>query len=342
MTERIDVTDLNHANLSSISPNDLYLKSTFLENISASVEDRSPDLNLYDCFKSNSFKMSSFIDDFLESDRHISGHWTFSSGSLPPEQNVRLANSNFINNILLSGDNRRDCITLNGNGYYSRSQTLFPPETSASWVNALSIPQYAIPNLDYVHRLACWIYEDLTNRIRNLSSDKYEPSYVGQIIHTTRMSSQGMLQQKYGPNTSWKQHIGYSLRGATSGVKTYASSGNNAFTKDDGDNGVRTIPVIEHQHSVSHGHDVSNSGGGASATYTGQLVTSISISTDKSTVSRTHMVRWWPNYNSGASSSGDNKSSGWGTVSVLNTGSTSPTVDINQAYKNVYIWERIS
>lgn len=63
------------------------------------------------------------------------------------------------------------------------------------------------------------------------------------IIHTTKLSTLEQVQTIYGESTTWIQHSGYMLRGATSGVVA------NSATKTGGnDNAI----VVSHSHTVGY------------------------------------------------------------------------------------------
>ena len=64
-----------------------------------------------------------------------------------------------------------------------------------------------------------------------MRNDDLEKSYIGMIIHSTVLNTQTKVKNYYG-GTTWLQHSGYMLRGATSGVVT------NSATKTDGNDKI--------------------------------------------------------------------------------------------------------
>ena len=63
------------------------------------------------------------------------------------------------------------------------------------------------------------------------------------FIHTSTLSTLSQVQAIYGTNTTWIEHSGYMLRGATSGVVA------NSATKTGGnDNAI----VVTHSHAVGY------------------------------------------------------------------------------------------
>lgn len=83
-------------------------------------------------------------------------------------------------------------------------------------------------------------------------------SHVGMIIHSTTLNTEAKVKAIYGSNTSWIQHSGYVLRGATSGVVA------NSATKTGGeDTHILTVNEIP-----SHRHSGSTGGTGKVAGYT--------------------------------------------------------------------------
>ena len=75
-------------------------------------------------------------------------------------------------------------------------------------------------------------------------------SHVGMIIHSTTLDTEAKVKAIYGSNTSWIQHSGYVLRGATSGV-----TANNA-TKTGGNDGAW---LMKHSHTINYAN-AGNSG----------------------------------------------------------------------------------
>ena len=70
------------------------------------------------------------------------------------------------------------------------------------------------------------------------------------IIHSTKLSTQALVKAQYG-GTTWLQHSGYFLRGATSGV-----TANSAVKTGGNDNAI----VVEHSHAIDSGWGSGGSG----------------------------------------------------------------------------------
>jgi len=159
-------------------------------------------------------------------------------------------------------------------------------------------------------------------------SDALCYSHVGQIIHSTKLATLEDVQAIYGSDTTWIQHDGYILRGASSGV-----TDNNAV-KDGGED-THTLTTNE---IPAHTH--------GSRSLTGSF---------GSTDSQFHW-NWYAN----GIMSGQSRNSGYMIDRVGNISGTQiyqVTVNathehnsvgggaahnIMQSYKNVYIWERVS
>lgn len=134
-------------------------------------------------------------------------------------------------------------------------------------------------------------------------------SHVGQIIESTTLDTEAKVKAIYGSNTSWIQHTGYMLRGASSSV-TANHTGN-----DGGDDSVTVSSVANHNHTQDqHRHYVSRSVSGNVAG--GGLGSYI----------KTAYENVYTNY-----------------VTATNQANgANYTVATLPKYKNVYIWERVS
>jgi hypothetical protein len=125
-------------------------------------------------------------------------------------------------------------------------------------------------------------------------------SHVGQIIHSTTLSTLAKVQEVYGADTTWIRHDGYFLRGASSGV-----TANNPTSTGGSDNAI----------VVSHSHHTINSS---------QNI----LATTKATV------------NGGGAGWTIYKPSGYLTNPETETVGSSGTNANIPKYKSVYIWER--
>lgn len=83
------------------------------------------------------------------------------------------------------------------------------------------------------------------NGVWYFSNDKTAFSHIGMIIHSTTLDTMAKVIEIYG-GTTWIQHSGYVLRGATSGVTA------NSAVKTGGAD-THTLTVNE---MPSHGHNL--------------------------------------------------------------------------------------
>lgn len=178
------------------------------------------------------------------------------------------------------------------------------------------------------------------------------PSHIGQIIHSTKLATLEDVQAIYGSNTTWIQHSGYILRGASSDVTadnavkdggedthrlTAAESGlpahGHGFTQPTVNGGgiANGIGGGGHSHSLSNNTNVWRNDGGsnniASGSSTRRAQITISLSGDGS---HTHTL---PDHTHSVSGGAVQNHAGAAASSAHN---------IMQSYKNVYIWERVS
>lgn len=128
-------------------------------------------------------------------------------------------------------------------------------------------------------------------------------SYVGMIIHSTTLDTQAKVKAQYG-GTTWLQHSGYFLYGASSGVT--ASTENDLHNSADGGEANHTLTVEE---MPSHTHKVRYTGGNANGNNGGMPGTSVDAT---------------PGYND---------------LIIANEGGGQPHNNM-PPYKKVYIWER--
>ena len=141
-----------------------------------------------------------------------------------------------------------------------------------------------------------------------------ERSYVGMIIHSTTLNTADKVKAFYG-GTTWIQHSGYVLRGATSGVTA------NSATKTGGADSV-TLSVNQ-MPSHSHTHNAHQHKYGATYQYMG----------DGSGTGYTLLKT--KNADTGQ---GDYYTTSTTTSEQAKGGSTAVSTLPN--YKSVYIWER--
>lgn len=151
-------------------------------------------------------------------------------------------------------------------------------------------------------------------------------SHVGQIIESTTLDTEAKVKAIYGSNTSWIQHTGYMLRGASSSV-TANHTGN-----DGGADSVTVSSVANHNHTQNqHGHYVTSNSNqttsgmrGVYADYSGTGSGSYIILTRAVTPSPQNPLM--TTYQ----------------TATNNANGANYTVNTLPKYKNVYIWERVS
>lgn len=83
-------------------------------------------------------------------------------------------------------------------------------------------------------------------------NSKPMPSYIGMLDISTVNDTLEKVQAIYGSNTTWIQHSGYVLRGATSGVTS------NDATKTGGADSVEHSHTIAHTHTMAHTHTIAH------------------------------------------------------------------------------------
>ena len=206
---------------------------------------------------------------------------------------------------------------------------------------------------------------DLTGAVNELK-DRVDAisafSFVGMVVQGTNLVTEADVKALYGSNTSWLQHTGYMLRGASSGVvanSAVADGGNDNVTPSGTVDGhtLTTAELPSHSHTIAHTHDWSNThnhgvtdpghshshyagtsmgnrGGSYSTVPVGESYSTGSsrtgISIDNKTISGT--TGGASATNSGSVGSGNSHNHGL----TMNSQSNLP------AYKSVYIWERIA
>ena len=144
---------------------------------------------------------------------------------------------------------------------------------------------------------------------------------VGTIIHSTTCDTEAKVKAAYG-GTTWIQHTGYVLRGASSSVVA------NQASNDGGADSVTVSSVASHNHTQnSHGHNlVENS------------------NTDQSLALGPNPGGAGNYLPSASSWSATNSNMGWKHIeyntATNNSNGANYTVNTLPKYKNVYIWER--
>lgn len=120
-------------------------------------------------------------------------------------------------------------------------------------------------------------------KMTNLNKESIQ-SYVGMVIHSTTLDTEAKVKAIYGGST-WIQHSGYMLRGATSGVVA------NSATKTGGSDDAI---VVAHNHGIPY--QVNNAAG--TAHWGPTMVASATGYTDSKTVGESGTNKNIPNYKS--------------------------------------------
>lgn len=148
-------------------------------------------------------------------------------------------------------------------------------------------------------------------------SDALCYSHVGQIIESTTLATLEDVQAIYGSDTTWIQHTGYVLRGASSGVVEKQAQ------NDGGADSVTVSSVANHNHTQnahSHNSDNYTNGYAAHKTSTAGGWNASYVQTAKND------LYVWQNPPSATA------------TNIAN--GANYTVATLPKYKNVYIWER--
>ena len=205
----VKITDL--VEVENVKPNDLFLISHPVNN------DIGGDIP----YTSNSIRsdiLSSAIKDSLGKDTvNVDGLWNFhTSKENIPKNDFYYKTDDFLNSL---SDQTKLTSIINSEteegkkGWYNTldSSVLQNEENVKSGEeSSLSVSNNSIPNIDYIHRLIAGLYKNIKDEIIN----GIIPSYIGEIIFSTTLSSEEKVKEKYGDTTSWKRHCGYFLRGA--------------------------------------------------------------------------------------------------------------------------------
>lgn len=167
-------------------------------------------------------------------------------------------------------------------------------------------------------------------------------SHIGQIIESTTLNTLAKVQEIYGTNTTWIQHTGYVLRGASSGVVS-----NSSIKTGGSDDAI----VPYHRHSVSRAQ-LAESNGGHQHNIAANAVASQSVNLGNNYVgvgySENNDYSYWLHGTSTGANIGLTSSNGAHQhyISAHNTdyaGTSGNTTNANiPNYKSVYIWERVS
>ena len=327
----------------------------FLLINSKQFEDDESTLVFSNPYTSSKIQVSSFFEAIVSRSRTISSEWSFLS---VPELRTRYGIKDLIDNVLLNPENRRDAIELSG-GFYTQKASDF-----SSSVSSLSVSQYSIANLDYVNRLACLIYSSLLTMVDTYMNATLVQSCVGDVIHSTTLrpsasynnvsqsgdNQDAMVRDLFGanrviyslnniewrePDTQWKlSAISCLIAGTTQNSAIGSTEGQTdiILSKDQ---------LIKHSHNTeSHGHG--NASVTASVSQYGY--TNIEIGRQGEMKGSTGpcgdvtaTFASIKGYYSGSASNGTNEVS----QETSNSGIRNATINVEQSYKNVYVWVRV-
>ena len=335
----------------------LGVREQFLEN--GEINNISP-------YYSYAIQLSTFTDAILNRKNTVTKEWIFNSKENPPLQKTRFDPRNFCNSYIISSNSKRKDV-INNTNTYSDNNTFFPNEYESTMLTSTNVTQYSIANLDYVDRMAALLYETWINSISSFISaiqkNAILPSKVGDTIFSTTLSSEALVRQYYGngrllfklgdyeayaPDTHWIQHKGdpspkndYLIVASESGVSQRTPG------SDDGDNSKRHITkryLKTHHHPLgSHSHEITVSGSSSQ-----EFAKWISVNTKKPDQLRGGGDAWDDGNLDYAFGTTMNIETSNG-VSLNQHGSFTShengieyDIDIRQAFKRVYVWERTS
>ena len=160
------------------------------------------------------------------------------------------------------------------------------------------------------------------------------------IIHSTTLDTMAKVIAIYG-GTTWIQHTGYMLRGATSGVVSNSASATGGA--DSVKLSASQIPSLttgnqsaNHTHSISHTHtvsDVSNATwGNTFSASQGSGISGVPYSTTVNSASVSNRTTSTISTSTSGNNSGDH--------THTYTNNNQSNVATLPQYKSVYIWER--
>lgn len=211
-------------------------------------------------------------------------------------------------------------------------------DTNTNHAVQLWMPSQTVTELYFRRKTSSW-----SDWKRVCTAD--EKSYIGMIVQSTTLDTEAKVKSFYG-GTTWIQHSGYMLRGATSSVTanqasndggadsiSYTPSGSNSGGSV-GNTAINTNQMPSHNHLEYKPVDT-GSGPLVNRNKSGNI-NGDTIANDVGN------IQWgWYTNKMGiyTSSTGSTQSHGHGFTNPTFTG-TAATINTLPKYKNVYIWER--
>lgn len=353
----VKITDLELYNEKQIKEEDLFLLASLIDEY-------------FRNYYSATTYLSSIASLLVNKPREVSAHWVFDSGEEPPIQTTRFDPRRFFNDYVLNKDNIDGVINLSG--HYADNETFFPIQFDPKdQIEAIDSSLYSFANLDYVNKITAAAHKDLLELFNEIPKTIYDdgdsvvlPSFVGTIVFTTKnYANDNALRAIYGdggniindvngsqivikkPDTHWVRHSGqFVFRCTNNTSKVKASSLDDIKNKDGGSNDPREVPLKSHGHSIKSSHHHSVSG-------PGKLVGSVKLVTGYSMRCKTHKAsgmggdsprQLLKTEDSGTLKGGGSVGSGGAKISNTDDAGGGQKLDIKQAFKNVYVWERVS
>jgi len=354
----VKITDLEIYDKPQTKDTDLFLLASCVDSFSRSFISKTTDI-------------SSIANLLTNKPREVSGTWTFESDIEPPLDLTRFDPRNFFSKYIISSESVRNGV-INISGNYDNN-TFFPPEYDPKiQYDAINQSMYAIANLDYVNKIVALAHKDLLNLFINIPETIYKdddssvvPSFVGDILFTTHnFPNEDALRSIFGdgsilisdlgnsgieirkPNTRWVKHTGdFVFRCTDNQSKVKKSTTTHTYNADDNsNNNNRSIPLGTHAHGIDsyHNHSVSFNGSIDGNTQLYFEINGIGTKLDDHPLegkgSRSHEASISLKDTISMSLS---KDSGGSTVTETNNSGGNEKVNILQAFKRVYVWERV-
>lgn len=339
----VKITDLTQ--VSSFEDKDLFLVSHPLYDSDGALQETP--------YTSDAISGGALKETFANSELSVKNRWHFVGGKENiPTQKTKL-NTDGLISALQDASKLSSMLHDEEAGWYKddlSSSVMQQEGFAADTTDALSVTNDSIPNIDYVDRAIAGAYNSVLRHMQNLIQGNFIPSHVGEIIHSTVLSSEALVKAKYGngneingiryPNTTWIQHSGYFLRGSNSDVLSGVASSQG---------GADTV-VLNANQIPSHAHGITSSTAKITATLSNPTVKvpGGKFGGPRTGGSEEHGSGGGETatYNATVNSSvGCSVSGGSVTINYAADSKTNPSGggqghENRPAFKNVYIWER--